>query len=60
LKLGIFVHSKRPKISVKEVIKVFQSVNIPYSNKDPDIAIVIEEMVRLAITAESYVFPCYL
>jgi NAD kinase len=41
LKLGIFVHSKRPKISIKEVIKVFQSVNIPYSEKDPDIAIVI-------------------
>jgi hypothetical protein len=41
LKLGIFVHSKRPKISIKEVVKVFQSVNIPYSNKDPDIAIVI-------------------
>lgn len=41
MKLGIFVHSKRPKISIKEVIKVFQSVNIPYSKKDPDIAIVI-------------------
>jgi NAD kinase len=41
LKLGIYVHSKRPKISVKEIIKVFQSVNIPYSEKDPDIAIVI-------------------
>jgi NAD kinase len=26
---------------VKEIIKVFQSVNIPYSEKDPDIAIVI-------------------
>lgn len=41
MKLGIYVHSKRPKISVKEIIKVFQSVNIPYSEKDPDIAIVI-------------------
>ena len=41
MKLGIYVHSKRPKISVKEIIKVFQSVNISYSEKDPDIAIVI-------------------
>jgi NAD kinase len=41
LKLGIFVHSKRPKISIKEIIKVFQSVHISYSEKDPDIAIVI-------------------
>ena len=41
MKLGIFVHSKRPKISIKEIIKVLESVNIPYSKEDPDIAIVI-------------------
>jgi NAD kinase len=39
--LGIFVHSKRPKVSVKEIIKVFDSVNLSYSEKDPDIAVVV-------------------
>ena len=32
---------KKTKISIKEIIKVFQWVNISYSEKDPDIAIVI-------------------
>jgi NAD kinase len=41
LRLGIFVHSKRPKVSVKEIIKVFDSVNLSYSEKDPDIAVVV-------------------
>ena len=41
MRLGIFVHSKRPKVSVKEIIKVFDSVNLSYSEKDPDIAVVV-------------------
>jgi hypothetical protein len=41
LKFGIYVHSIRPKISLNEILKVVQSAGIPYSNRNPDIAIVV-------------------
>jgi hypothetical protein len=41
LKFGIYVHSKRPKISLDEILKVVQSAGLAYSKKNPDMAIVI-------------------
>ena len=41
MKFGIYVHSIRPKISLNEILKVVQSAGIPYSNRNPDIAIVV-------------------
>jgi len=41
LKFGIYVHSKRPKISLNEILKVVQSAGITYSNRNPDMAIVV-------------------
>jgi len=36
LKFGIYVHSKRPKISPNEILKVVESAVLSYSNRDPD------------------------
>ena len=41
MKFGIYVHSKRPKISLNEILKVVQSAGITYSNRNPDMAIVV-------------------
>ena len=41
MKFGIYVHSKRPKISLNEVLKVVESTGLSYSNRDPDVAIVV-------------------
>ena len=41
MKFGICVHSKRPKISPNEILKVVQSAGVSYSNRDPDMAIVV-------------------
>ena len=41
MKFGIYVHSKRPKISLNEILKVVESAGLSYSNRDPDIAIVV-------------------
>jgi NAD+ kinase len=41
LKFGIYVHSKRPKISPNKILKVVKSAGVSYSNKDPDMAIVV-------------------
>jgi hypothetical protein len=41
LKFGIYVHSKRPKISPNEILKVVESAGVSYSNRDPDMAIVV-------------------
>jgi hypothetical protein len=41
LKFGIYVHSKRPKISLNEILKVVESTGLSYSNRDPDMAIVV-------------------
>ena len=38
MKFGIYVHSKRPKISLNEILKV---VDLYYSNRDLDMAIVV-------------------
>ncbi|MGA8085436.1 MAG: hypothetical protein WB988_26565 [Candidatus Nitrosopolaris sp.] len=41
MKFGIYVHSKRPTISLNEILKVVESTGLSYSNRDPDIAIVV-------------------
>jgi NAD+ kinase len=41
LKFGIFVHPKRPKVTPDKIISQLESAGIPYSKKDPDVAIVI-------------------
>ena len=41
MKFGIYVHSKRPKISPNEILKVVESAGVSYSNRDPDMAIVV-------------------
>lgn len=41
MKFGIYVHSIRPKISLNEILKIVQSAGIPYSNRNPEIAIVV-------------------
>ena len=41
MKFGIYVHSKRPKISLNEILKVLQSAGVAYSNRNPDMAIVV-------------------
>jgi hypothetical protein len=41
LKFGIYVHSKRPKISLNEILKVVESAGLSYSSRDPDMAIVV-------------------
>jgi len=41
LKFGIYVHSKRPKIFLNEILKVVGSAGVSYSNRDPDLAIVV-------------------
>jgi NAD kinase len=41
LKFGIYVHSKRPKISPNKILKVVESSGLSYSNRDPDMAIVV-------------------
>ncbi|MGC2571116.1 MAG: hypothetical protein WA364_06350 [Candidatus Nitrosopolaris sp.] len=41
MKFGIYVHSKRPKISPNKILKVVKSAGVSYSNKDPDMAIVV-------------------
>jgi hypothetical protein len=41
LKFGIFVHPKRPKVSVEQVATRIQSAGLVYSQNEPDIAIVV-------------------
>jgi hypothetical protein len=41
LKFGIFVNPKRPKIPVDKILKHIRSAGIPYSQEDPDIAVVV-------------------
>jgi NAD kinase len=41
LKFRICVHSKRPKIPLNEILKVVESAGVSYSNRDPDVAIVV-------------------
>lgn len=40
MKFGIFVHPKRPKIRVTDVLKVVRSAGLSYSKSEPDVAIV--------------------
>jgi NAD+ kinase len=41
LKFGIFVHPKRPKVPLDRIVKQVQSAGMQYSQKDPDVAIVV-------------------
>jgi NAD+ kinase len=41
LKFGIFVHPKRPKISVDKIAKNLRAANVQLCQQDPDIAIVV-------------------
>lgn len=41
MKFGIFVHPKRPKIRVTDVLKVVRSAGLSYSKSEPDVAIVV-------------------
>jgi len=41
MKFGIYVHSKRSKISPNDILKVVESAGVSYSNRDPDMAIVV-------------------
>jgi hypothetical protein len=41
LKFGIYVHPKRPKVSVEQLISRIRSTNLQYSPNEPDIAIVV-------------------
>lgn len=41
MKFGIFVHPKRPKIRVTDVLKAVRSVGLSYSKGEPDVAIVV-------------------
>jgi len=60
LKFGIYVHSKRPKISLNEILKVVQSAGITYLNRNPDMAIVVGGDALLAITEKNFGFLCSL
>jgi NAD+ kinase len=41
LKFGIFVHPKRPKVPADRILKHIKSAGIPYSQEDPEVAIVV-------------------
>ncbi len=41
LKYGVFVHPKRPKIAADLVQKKLQSAGVQYSQREPDIAVVV-------------------
>lgn len=41
MKFGIFVHPKRPKVSVEQIAMRIQSAGLLYSPKEPDVAIIV-------------------
>ena len=41
MKFGIFVHPKRPKRRVADILKVIRSAGVSYSKSEPDLAIVV-------------------
>jgi NAD+ kinase len=41
MKFGIFVHPKRPKACIVDILKVIRSAGVSYSKSDPDIAIIV-------------------
>jgi hypothetical protein len=41
LKFGIFVHPKRPKVPAEKIIDHIKSAGISYSQKDPDVAVIV-------------------
>ena len=41
MKFGIFVHPKRPKVSVEQIAIQIQSAGLLYAPKEPDVAIVV-------------------
>ena len=50
---------KKTKISIKEIIKVFQWVIISYSEKDPDIAIVIGGVGTFGLSLKILRIQCF-
>lgn len=41
MKIGAYLHPKRPKVSLEHMIELIQSAGLTYSRRDPDIAIVV-------------------
>lgn len=41
MKFGIYVHPKRPKIPVEQIVKKLQHAGVTYSPNDPDVAVVV-------------------
>lgn len=41
MKFGIYVHPKRPKVPVEQIVKKLRRAGVAYSPSDPDIAIVV-------------------
>jgi hypothetical protein len=40
LRVGVYLHSKRPKVSLGHIINLVRSAGGVYSHKDPEIALV--------------------
>ncbi|HEY3527190.1 MAG TPA: hypothetical protein VGK47_13405, partial [Nitrososphaeraceae archaeon] len=41
LKVGLYLHPKRPKVALGNIINLIHSAGAVYSDKDPDIALVV-------------------
>jgi hypothetical protein len=41
VRVGVYLHPKRPKVSLEHIINLVHSAGVKYSDKDPDIAIVV-------------------
>lgn len=41
MKFGIYVHPKRPKVSLEKIAKKLERAGVSYSSRDPDIAVVV-------------------
>lgn len=41
MKYRIYVHRRRPKVTPKDIIKIFKDIGISPSSRDPDIAIIV-------------------
>ena len=41
MRVGVYLHPKRPKVSLEHIINLVHSAGVKYSDKDPDIAIVV-------------------
>ncbi|HEU4823559.1 MAG TPA: hypothetical protein VFS97_09070 [Nitrososphaeraceae archaeon] len=41
MRIGVYLHPKRPKVSLGRIIKLIHSAGATYSHRDPDIAMVV-------------------